>query len=170
MSLWSTHCGPLHMWKYRITPDHFPSLVPLTRAEDTDLQLRKQPIFWGWGVFFFCLRSRPAAWFGLRRPTCHHHHHHQLPFYWKQRSVCFHCVVGFGGFGSVGGWLRVGGTSVYLGVGPLRCVRRKNCPGGTQWNGKDGQERERHHPGWGGGGCLHCIAFHLHAFLFFYGS
>lgn len=45
---------PLHMWKFQVTLYHFPSRAPLTRASDSDLQLRKQPAL----AFFFFLLLR----------------------------------------------------------------------------------------------------------------
>lgn len=64
---------PLHMWKYHVTLYHFPSRVPLTRASDSHLQLRKQPSL-AWSA------AHPATtgWLLLE----------------AELSVCFHCIVG----------------------------------------------------------------------------
>ena len=117
---------PLHMWKYHITLYHFPSRVPLTRAPDSDLQLRKQfaPTFFHSEV----LDLWPGLVCSPNLPP--------LPGFLLEAelSVCFHCIVGNE---------RWGGTLVYLWVGPLGCVRRRNCaPHTIDWQAR---QEPRHH-------------------------
>lgn len=117
---------PLHMWKYHVTLYHFPSRAPLTRASDSDLQLRKQPALAG-----FFSSEVLDLWPGLVcSPTCHY----WLAFIGSRAKCLFslHCWE----------W-EMGGTLVYLWVGPLGCVRRKNCPVHTiDWQAR---QEPRHH-------------------------
>lgn len=87
---------PLHMWKYHVTLYHFTSCVPLTRALDSDLQLRKQH-----GSGLVCC------------PCCHN-----WPPFIGSRAQCLfslHCWK-----------RKMGGTLVYLWVWPLGCMWRKH--------------------------------------------
>lgn len=116
---------PLHMWKYHVTLYHF-SFSCATRALDSDLQLRKQP-----ALPFFSSSEVLDLWPCLVcGPTCHH----WLAFIGSRAKCLFslHCWE----------W-EMGGTLVYLWVGPLRCVRSKNCPVHTiDWRA---HQEPRHH-------------------------
>ena len=81
--------------------------------QTSDLQLRKQPAL---AFFFFFSPEVLDLWPGLVcSPSCHY----WLAFIGSRAKCLFslHCWE----------W-EMGGTLVYLWVGPLRCVRRKNCP------------------------------------------
>lgn len=77
---------PPRIWKYHVTLYHFPSRAPLTRASDSDLQLRKQPAL----GFFFFFRSWTCglAWSAAQSATA------GCLLLEAELSVCFHCIVG----------------------------------------------------------------------------
>lgn len=107
---------PLHSWKYRVT------LLPLSLSCATQLSIR----FWfaakktvGSGCLFsfpfFFWGLGPVAFPGLQpAPTTT-----GVLLLEAELCVCFHCLC----------WeWKMGGTLVHLRVGPLGCVRRRNCP------------------------------------------
>lgn len=118
---------PLHMWKYHITLYHFPSRAPLTRTLDSDSQLRKQPAL---AFFFPVLRSWTCglAWSAAQTATT------GMAFIGSRTKCLFSLYC----------WeWEMGGTLVYLWVGPLGCVQRKNCPLHTiDWQAR---QEPRHH-------------------------
>ena len=81
---------PPHMWKYYVTRYHSHFRAPLTRASDSDLQLRKQLAhvacfffllllrFWTCGLAWCSAQPATTGWLLLE----------------AELSVCFHCTVG----------------------------------------------------------------------------
>lgn len=123
MSLVPLPWHPPHLWKYHITLYHYVSRAPHTRAPDSDLQLRKQPdpsiflLLGSWTCGLGWSAAQPATAFIGSRAKC---------------LFSLHCWE----------W-EMGGTLVYLWVGPLGCVRRKNCTLHTiDWQAR---QEPRHH-------------------------
>ena len=111
---------------------HYPLPLSLSRATHKSIGHR----FTAKKTAFFYIFLLPKV-SGLRPglgcgPTCHH----QLPFIGSRAKYLFSLCC----------WVwKLGGTLVYLWVGPLRCVQRRNCPKHTmEWQGR--QEKKTSGP------------------------